>query len=183
MSEEKIALITGANRGIGLETALQLGKAGVHPVLGTRSLAQGKEALEKLTAAGIEAELIKLDVNDAASRESAYEYLDSHYGRLDILINNAGIAAAPFSGSSTAGDSANDRAEDRADAAPIELLRQVGQFRQLILIERHADGDIGLLRRGRDDAPASMHFDSRAEAGAGPVAEPPVADHKFLGAL
>ena len=138
MSEEKIALITGANRGIGLETALQLGKAGVHPVLGTRSLAQGKEALEKLTAAGIEAELIKLDVNDVASRESAYEYLDSHYGRLDILVNNAGIAAAPFSGSSTAGDSANDRAEDRADAAPIELLRQVFEtnFFSLVALTR-----------------------------------------------
>jgi NAD(P)-dependent dehydrogenase (short-subunit alcohol dehydrogenase family) len=92
----KIALITGANRGIGLETARQLAAKGVHVVLGSRSLGSGEQALQQLTAAGLSAELIALDVSDAASRQAAFEHLNTRYGKLDILVNNAGVAAGAF---------------------------------------------------------------------------------------
>ncbi|WP_420239713.1 SDR family oxidoreductase [Telmatobacter bradus] len=94
----KIALITGANRGIGLETARQLAAKGVHVVLGSRSLESGEQALKQLTAAGLSAERIALDVSDAASRQAAFEHLSARHGKLDILINNAGVAAGAFSG-------------------------------------------------------------------------------------
>lgn len=112
----KIALITGANRGIGLETARQLGKAGVLPILGSRSLAEGKAAQQTLTAEGIPAELLELDVTNPASHEAAYGYLNSHYGKLDILVNNAGIAAGSFPGFGP---------EHHAADVPMDLLRRV----------------------------------------------------------
>jgi len=113
---QKIALITGASRGIGLETALQLGQAGVHPALGVRSLEQGRQAQAKLAAAGVAASLLQLDVTDPASREAAYGYFNSRYGRLDILVNNAGIAAGPFPGAGP---------EHNAADVPLDLLRRI----------------------------------------------------------
>lgn len=95
---QKIALVTGANRGIGLETARQLAAQGVHVVLGSRTLAAGQKALEELTGAGLSAELVALDVNDAASREAVRAHLEQKHGRLDILVNNAGVASGAFSG-------------------------------------------------------------------------------------
>jgi NAD(P)-dependent dehydrogenase (short-subunit alcohol dehydrogenase family) len=95
---EKIALITGANRGIGLETARQLGKAGVRVLLGARTADSGLKAIETLAADGIEAELLALEVADAASREAAAKWIEQRHGRLDILVNNAGVASGAFAG-------------------------------------------------------------------------------------
>ncbi|MGH9616738.1 MAG: SDR family NAD(P)-dependent oxidoreductase, partial [Acidobacteriaceae bacterium] len=93
MSEsKKVALITGANKGIGFETARQLGNAGVTVVLGSRDLAKGKAAAAKLGADGIDAHPLKLDVTNAADRDAAVKFLEQNFGKLDILINNAGIA-------------------------------------------------------------------------------------------
>jgi len=90
---KKVALITGANRGIGLETAKQLGEKGVTVVLGSRKLSDAEAAATKLKSAGIDAYGIQLDVTKTADRTAAYKYLEDKFGKLDILINNAGVAS------------------------------------------------------------------------------------------
>jgi NAD(P)-dependent dehydrogenase (short-subunit alcohol dehydrogenase family) len=92
MSESRIAFITGANRGIGLETAKQLGKLGVTVVLGVRDLAKGQAAVKELQALGIKAEAIAYDATQDDASDAVYQVLEKKYGKLDILINNAGIA-------------------------------------------------------------------------------------------
>ena len=92
MASEKVAFITGGNKGIGLETARQLGKQGIKVVIGSRDLEKGKAAAAKLKADGVDAEVIHFDITKPADYKEAYRYFDKNYGRLDILINNAGVA-------------------------------------------------------------------------------------------
>src|SRR5580692_7395260 len=87
----KIALVTGANKGIGLETARQLAKQGVHVILAARDGAKGSAAANKLAAERLEVESLVLDVNDAASIAAAVQAVGATHGHLDILINNAGV--------------------------------------------------------------------------------------------
>src|ERR1700722_19455174 len=87
----KIALITGANKGIGLETARQLGKLGATVLVGARDLTKGEEAAEVLRGIGVDARAIKLDVVNEADRAAAAKFIEQEFGRLDILINNAGV--------------------------------------------------------------------------------------------
>ncbi len=89
---KKVALITGANKGLGLEMARQLGRASVHIVVGARDEERGAIAVGKLRAEGIEAEFLRLEVTSPEDRVAAAKYLDGKFGRLDILINNAGIS-------------------------------------------------------------------------------------------
>lgn len=93
MSEQnkKIALITGANRGIGFETARQLGQQGIKVLIGARSEESGKEAEAKLKDEGFDAEFVLLDVDDVKTHKSAAKYVEESFGKLDILVNNAGI--------------------------------------------------------------------------------------------
>ncbi len=91
MSTKKIALITGANKGIGLETARQLGKQGITVLVGARDEAKGKQAAEELRKAGLDAHGIVIDVNNADSIQKAAARIERDYGRLDILVNNAGV--------------------------------------------------------------------------------------------
>jgi len=88
---KKIALITGANKGIGFETARQLGKQGVSIIAASRNKERGIAAVEKLLAEGIDAEFLQLDVDNDAEIQFAFEFIQNKYGKLDILINNAGI--------------------------------------------------------------------------------------------
>lgn len=92
MSTQKVAFITGANRGIGFETAKKLGKLGIFPVIGARDEEKGKAAVEKLKAEGIKADSIKFDIENKADYSVAYDYFESKFGKLDILINNAGVS-------------------------------------------------------------------------------------------
>lgn len=91
MQVQKIAFITGGNRGIGLETALQLGRLGVVTVIGARTKKAVRDAVEKLKNFGVEAQGIVFDVTDAADHQEVYDHFQALGGRLDILINNAGI--------------------------------------------------------------------------------------------
>ena len=93
MSEQnkKLALITGANRGIGFETARQLAQQGIKVLIGARTEENGKEAETKLKDEGFDAEFILLDVDNTETHKSAAKYIEDNYGKLDILINNAGI--------------------------------------------------------------------------------------------
>lgn len=91
MSSKKIALVTGANKGIGLETVRQLAAKGITVLLGARNEKRGLEATETLKKEGLDVRFLHLDVNDPASQEKAARFIADEYGRLDILINNAGV--------------------------------------------------------------------------------------------
>jgi NAD(P)-dependent dehydrogenase (short-subunit alcohol dehydrogenase family) len=90
-NEKKIALITGANRGIGLETARQLGQKGITVVAAARSLAAAQKTAATLQAEGIDAFPLQLDVTNANDRKAGAKTVADKYGKLDILINNAGV--------------------------------------------------------------------------------------------
>jgi NAD(P)-dependent dehydrogenase (short-subunit alcohol dehydrogenase family) len=91
MNTKRIALVTGANKGIGFETARQLGQQQTTVLLGARDAAKGEAAAAKLRAEGIDAQALQLNVTDAASIQRAVEKVTQQFGRLDILINNAGV--------------------------------------------------------------------------------------------
>jgi NAD(P)-dependent dehydrogenase (short-subunit alcohol dehydrogenase family) len=91
MKNKKIALITGANRGIGLETARQLGNRGILVIVGARDLKKAEAAIATLQKEGIEARALNLDVNNSESIRKAVDQVGRDFGRLDILINNAGV--------------------------------------------------------------------------------------------
>jgi NAD(P)-dependent dehydrogenase (short-subunit alcohol dehydrogenase family) len=86
-----IALITGANKGIGLETARQLAQIGIHVIIGARDAAKGQAAAQTLQAEGYKADFIPLEVSNEASIKQAAQTVTDRYGKLDILVNNAGI--------------------------------------------------------------------------------------------
>jgi NAD(P)-dependent dehydrogenase (short-subunit alcohol dehydrogenase family) len=88
----KVALITGANKGIGFETARQLGQQGTTVFIGVRDLARGEAAAQKLRAEAIDVTVIQLDVTTQAAIDAAAAFIDRTYGKLDILVNNAGIS-------------------------------------------------------------------------------------------
>ena len=90
MSSTKVALITGANKGIGLETARQLAQQGVSVLLGSRDASKGEEAAATLKAEGLDVTPITIDVTDSETIVAAVKQIEAQYGKLDILINNAG---------------------------------------------------------------------------------------------
>lgn len=98
---KRIILITGANKGIGFETARQLAQAGHTVLLGARDHQKGAAAVAKLAAEGLTAEAVTIDVDDAASIERAVAHVEKHHGKLDSLINNAGIAIEPWGAPTT----------------------------------------------------------------------------------
>jgi NAD(P)-dependent dehydrogenase (short-subunit alcohol dehydrogenase family) len=88
---EKVALITGANRGIGLETAKQLASRGFHVIIATRDEAKGQQAVDAIHAAGGKASFLALDVNSSDSIHRAAKQFTAIANHLDVLINNAAI--------------------------------------------------------------------------------------------
>ena len=91
MSTSKIALITGANKGIGLETARQLAKQGITVLAGARDEAKANAAAAELSKERLDVHGIVIDVNEAGSIQKAADRIERDYGRLDILVNNAGV--------------------------------------------------------------------------------------------
>jgi NAD(P)-dependent dehydrogenase (short-subunit alcohol dehydrogenase family) len=91
MSEPKIALVTGANKGIGYEIARGLGATGATVLVGARDAERGAAAAGKLVAEGITAVAVELEVTDPVSVSAAAARIEREYGRLDILVNNAGV--------------------------------------------------------------------------------------------
>lgn len=92
MSEMKLALVTGANKGIGYEIATGLGALGYRVGVGARDEARRESAVEKLRAAGVDAFGVPLDVTGDQSVTDAVELIERRAGRLDVLVNNAGIS-------------------------------------------------------------------------------------------
>lgn len=91
MNSQNIAVVTGANRGIGLEICRQLSRAGIQVILTSRDDAKGRAAGEQLRAEGREVLYHQLDVTSPESIDQLADDLKEIYGRCDILINNAGI--------------------------------------------------------------------------------------------
>jgi NAD(P)-dependent dehydrogenase (short-subunit alcohol dehydrogenase family) len=91
LSQKKIALITGANKGLGFEISRQLARLGIKVVLGIRDAVRGKVAVNQLLSEGLDVEFKCLDVTDGESIEAIRSYIAKTYGKLDILINNAGV--------------------------------------------------------------------------------------------
>jgi NAD(P)-dependent dehydrogenase (short-subunit alcohol dehydrogenase family) len=92
MPAEKIALITGANKGIGLEVTRQLAQRDVLVLVGARDETRGREAVDGLLARGLPVAPLHIDVTDDDSIATAAREINGRYGRLDILVNNAGIS-------------------------------------------------------------------------------------------
>ena len=91
-AQDKVAFITGANKGIGLETARGLGQLGIAVVIGSRDEANGRDAAEKLRSEGIaKVESVRFDVTRPEDHQAIARHLQGRYGKLDILVNNAGV--------------------------------------------------------------------------------------------
>jgi NAD(P)-dependent dehydrogenase (short-subunit alcohol dehydrogenase family) len=88
---KRVAVVTGANRGIGFETCRQLAKKGIHVILTSRDEVKGKAAAEKLQAEELDVSYHPLDVTNSDSVQRLAQFIKSEEGQLDILVNNAGI--------------------------------------------------------------------------------------------
>ncbi|RDC55242.1 SDR family NAD(P)-dependent oxidoreductase [Pedobacter chinensis] len=114
-----IALITGANKGIGFEVAKQLAEKGFHVYLGSRNLENGIEAVEKLKSEGLtNIEAIQIDVTDDRSVQAAREEIGKKTNTLDVLINNAGITGAQL-------DEAGNMVPQTAAATDVSIFKNV----------------------------------------------------------
>lgn len=89
MTRTRLALVTGANQGVGYQLSKELAEAGVHVLVGSRDLARGEEAAGRI---GPNAQAIQLDVTDATSITAAAEQIRHDHGHLDLLVNNAAIS-------------------------------------------------------------------------------------------
>jgi NAD(P)-dependent dehydrogenase (short-subunit alcohol dehydrogenase family) len=128
-----IAFITGGNRGLGLQTARELGVKGISVVLGVRDLSKAEVALTTLRKEGIHAEAIRLDLADFGTHEEAFSYFSKRHGHLDILVNNAAVwLEEPPSKVAQPGG-------NRTSTLPIEILRKT--------IETNFFGTVALTQR------------------------------------
>ncbi|MET9021571.1 SDR family NAD(P)-dependent oxidoreductase [Actinopolymorpha sp. NPDC004070] len=93
-TQQKVALVTGANKGIGRATAEQLAALGMTVLIGTRNRQRGEEAAAALRRAGGDAYAVTLDVTDAAGVREAAKWIEDRFGHLDVLVNNAGISGS-----------------------------------------------------------------------------------------
>ncbi|MEU8604706.1 SDR family oxidoreductase [Streptomyces parvulus] len=92
IQDRRVALVTGANKGIGLEIARQLGQAGVHVIMAARDAEHGATAVETVRSDALSVSGVQLDTTDESSIAAAATAISDEHGRLDILVNNAGIA-------------------------------------------------------------------------------------------
>jgi NAD(P)-dependent dehydrogenase (short-subunit alcohol dehydrogenase family) len=92
MESKKVALITGANKGLGFEIARQLGERGIAVVVGARDLGKARSAMHRLKDKQIEAEAVQLDVTSREDIAAVPAFFRGRFGQLDILVNNAGVA-------------------------------------------------------------------------------------------
>jgi NAD(P)-dependent dehydrogenase (short-subunit alcohol dehydrogenase family) len=91
-NDTTVALVTGANKGIGLEIVAQLASRGMTVLLGARDAVRREEAVGRLASRGLTALPLALDVTDPASVREAAAYVGERFGRLDVLVNNAGVS-------------------------------------------------------------------------------------------
>jgi NAD(P)-dependent dehydrogenase (short-subunit alcohol dehydrogenase family) len=90
-SNGNVALVTGANKGLGFEMSRQLAQQGLTVIIAARKLEVAEAAVTKLQNEGLKAQAIALDINDSAQIQSAVREIQDRFGKLDVLINNAGV--------------------------------------------------------------------------------------------
>ena len=115
MNETMIILVTGANKGIGRQIAAQLGTLGHVVYVGARNAGLGEKAAAELREDGIKATSVVLDVTDPASAAAAAAKIEARHGRLDALVNNAGIS----------GPAGSDPGSQRPSTADLDVLRAI----------------------------------------------------------
>ncbi|TSD67388.1 SDR family oxidoreductase [Inquilinus sp. KBS0705] len=163
--EKQTVLITGANKGIGLETARQLARAGYHIYLGCRDKERGEKAVELLHSEGLAAvELLLIDVVSDESVQQAYEDLAKRTDKLDVLINNAGI---PGSFPQPATNTAVSIFKDVFEVNLYGVVRTVHAFLPLLSKATNprivnVTSDLGSLTLHSD--PAWRHYDVKTAA-------------------
>jgi NAD(P)-dependent dehydrogenase (short-subunit alcohol dehydrogenase family) len=109
MARSKIALVTGANKGLGFEICRQLAQQGCTVLLGARDEARGRAAASQLTSEGLDVRFILLDMEKPSTFEAVCRFITGEFGQLDVLINNAGFAIDW---------------EYKADAVPLDMIRK-----------------------------------------------------------
>jgi NAD(P)-dependent dehydrogenase (short-subunit alcohol dehydrogenase family) len=123
MPDTKIALVTGANKGIGLQIAKDLAAHQFTVLLGSRDLQRGHAAAQTIDGT---AEAVQLDVTDAASIAAAAQRIEGDYGHLDVLVNNAGISHTDIPGEAASGASLEQIAQaGRLSVAPLAEVRAI----------------------------------------------------------
>ncbi len=110
MSEKFVAVVTGAYRGLGYETCRQLARLAYRVILTARKTVEGEAAAQALQKDGLDVRFHNLDVTDGASVQQLVDFIQGNYGRLDVLVNNAGVFPdpAPWDGSSSVFDADRD---------------------------------------------------------------------------
>ncbi|HTQ80491.1 MAG TPA: SDR family oxidoreductase [Thermoanaerobaculia bacterium] len=128
---KRVALVTGANRGIGFEICRQLGQAGYATVLTARDAERGARAVRTLEQEGIEAYFHALDVTAPDGARQVADFISAKLGRLDSLVNNAAVAIDP---------------EDQLESVDLEVLRQTLET-NLVGVLRCCQAFIPLMRQ------------------------------------
>src|SRR5258707_8744709 len=90
-ADRRIALVTGGNRGLGLQTARELVSQDIHVILASRVYKKAETIAQELREAWYQVEALELDIANQRTHQPAYDYLEKEYSRLDILINNAAL--------------------------------------------------------------------------------------------
>ncbi len=139
-TNKKVALITGANKGIGLETARQLGAQGISVLIGARDESRGTAAAAQLIAEGIDAHYVNLDMENPSGFQSVYDLIHKTYGKLDILVNNAGVNLEPEWGTNTVTRTSPEQLQKTFD---VNVFNLIGLTQKLLpLIEKSEAGRI-----------------------------------------
>jgi NAD(P)-dependent dehydrogenase (short-subunit alcohol dehydrogenase family) len=123
-AHHKIALITGANKGIGRAAAGQLAALGMTVLIGARDPQRGEEAAAALRAAGGDAHAVTLDVTDQVTARAAAKQIEERFGHLDVLINNAGITGS----GQVSPDDAHDQAPSSVDLDMVRAVFETNVF-------------------------------------------------------
>ena len=104
---KKVALITGANKGLGFEMARQLAQSGATVLLAARDSQKGEAAAAKLKQEGLDVQFLKLDVTKPQDHAAAADFIEKNFGRLDVLINNAGLSVDGLGGGKASATGSN----------------------------------------------------------------------------